>query len=573
MDLLKPYFGKYKGDLAITVISVIVMAGAALWQPRLLQEVMTAITQDKMSRVNAIGIQLIVVAVIGLIAGTVNAIFAAKVAQNIAADVREKTYRKIQTFSFADIERFSVGNLVVRLTNDIQQIQTLVMTSLQALLRMPILFIGALYLAIKTLPDLWWIIVIMVITVILITAFVFAKMGPLFGKIQGLIEKTNNLAKENLQGVRVVKSFNQEKNVQENFDAASGELNDVNVKIGYLFSVMSPLFTMVSQLAIAGSIWFVGNQVGKHPLWIASVSSFTNYLMQIMMAVIIGGMVMSFAARGLVSIKRIKEVIDTEPTMTFEQDVPEQDLVGSVEFDDVSFSYPNDDMVVLKDISFKAQAGEMIGIVGATGSGKTTLAQLMARLFDPSKGTVKIGGVDLKQVNEKSLRQTVSYVLQRATLFSGKIADNLRQGKNDATEHDMKRATEIAQAAEFIERYEDVYDHPVEERSSNFSGGQKQRLSIARGVIADPKILILDDSTSALDAKSEKLVKEALDRDLKDTTTFIIAEKISSVINADRILVLDEGKLVGMGSHQELIKNSAVYQEIYATQKAQEVNN
>lgn len=573
MDLLKPYLGKYKGDLAITVISVIVMAGAALWQPRLLQEVMTAITQDKMSRVNEIGIQLIVVAVIGLIAGTVNAIFAAKVAQNIAADVREKTYRKIQTFSFADIERFSVGNLVVRLTNDIQQIQTLVMTSLQALLRMPILFIGALYLAIKTLPDLWWIIVIMVITVILITAFVFAKMGPLFGKIQGLIEKTNNLAKENLQGVRVVKSFNQEKNVQENFDVASGELNDVNVKIGYLFSVMSPLFTMVSQLSIAGSIWFVGNQVGKHPLWIASVSSFTNYLMQIMMAVIIGGMVMSFAARGLVSIKRIKEVIDTEPTMTFEQDVPEQDLVGSVEFDDVSFSYPNDDMVVLKDISFKAQAGEMIGIVGATGSGKTTLAQLMARLFDPSKGTVKIGGVDLKQVNEKSLRQTVSYVLQRATLFSGKIADNLRQGKNDATEHDMKRATEIAQAAEFIERYEDVYDHPVEERSSNFSGGQKQRLSIARGVIADPKILILDDSTSALDAKSEKLVKEALDRDLKDTTTFIIAEKISSVINADRILVLDEGKLVGMGSHQELIKNSAVYQEIYATQKAQEVNN
>lgn len=573
MDLLKPYFGKYKGDLAITIISVIVMVGAALWQPKLLQEVMTAITQDKMSRVNSIGIELITVAVIGLIAGTINAIFAAKVAQNIAADVREQTYRKIQTFSFADIERFSVGNLVVRLTNDIQQIQTLVMTALQALIRMPILFVGALYLAIKTLPDLWWIIVIMVITVILITAFVFTKMGPLFGKIQGLIEKTNNLAKENIQGVRVVKSFNQEQNEQKRFDTASGELNAVNVKIGYLFSVMSPLFTMVSQLAIAGSIWFVGNQVDKHPLWIASVSSFTNYLMQIMMAVIIGGMMMSFAARGLVSIKRIKEVIDTEPTMTFDPDIPEHDLSGSVEFNNVSFSYPNDEMVVLKGISFKAQPGEMIGIVGATGSGKTTLAQLMARLFDPSQGTVKIGGVDLKEVNEKSLRKTVSYVLQRATLFSGKIADNLRQGKKDATEQEMKRATEIAQAAEFVERYEEVYDHPVEERSSNFSGGQKQRLSIARGVIAEPKILILDDSTSALDAKSEKLVKEALDHDLKDTTTFIIAEKISSVINADRILVLDEGKLVGVGNHKELIENSAVYREIYATQKAQEVNN
>ncbi|QIL50306.1 ABC transporter ATP-binding protein [Weissella coleopterorum] len=573
MDLLKPYFGKYKSDLAITIISVIVMAGAALWQPKLLQEVMKAITQDKMSQVNSIGIELITVAVIGLIAGTINAIFAAKVAQNIAADVREQTYRKIQTFSFADIERFSVGNLVVRLTNDIQQIQTLVMTALQALIRMPILFIGALYLAIKTLPNLWWIIVIMVITVMLITMFVFTKMGPLFGKIQGLIEKTNNLAKENLQGVRVVKSFNQEQNEQKRFDVASGELNAINVKIGYLFSVMSPLFTMVSQLAIAGSIWFVGSQVDKHPLWIASVSSFTNYLMQIMMAVIIGGMMMSFAARGLVSIKRIKEVIDTKPTMTFDLDAPEQELKGSVEFKDVSFSYPDDDMMVLKDITFTAQAGEMIGIVGATGSGKTTLAQLMARLFDPSQGTVKIGGVDLKQVNEKSLRQTVSYVLQRATLFSGKIADNLRQGKKDADETDMKRATEIAQAAEFVERYEDVYDHPVEERSSNFSGGQKQRLSIARGVIAEPKILILDDSTSALDAKSEKLVKEALDHDLKDTTTFIIAEKISSVINADRILVLDEGKLVGVGTHQELIKNSDVYREIYATQKAQEVNN
>ncbi|MFL1695730.1 ABC transporter ATP-binding protein [Weissella kandleri] len=573
MDLLKPYFVKYKRDIFITVLSVIVMAAAALYQPRLLQDVMKAITEDKMSQVNAIGVRLIAVAAIGLIAGAINAIFAAKVSQNIAADLREDQYRKIQTFSFADIEHFSVGNLVVRMTNDIQQVQTLVMSGLQALLRMPILFVGALIFAINTLPQLWWIIVIMVVTVVLITAFVFSKMGPLFGRIQGWIEKTNNLAKENLQGVRVVKSFNQEQNEETRYNEASGELNKINIKIGYLFSVMSPLFMLVGQLAIAGSIWYVGTQVNEHPMWIASVSSFTNYLMQIMMAVIIGGMVMSFAARGMVSINRIKEVINTEPTMQYDDKAPEIELMGSVEFKDVSFHYPDDEQDVLKHINFKANAGEMIGVVGATGSGKTTLAQLIARLFDPTAGTVEIDGHDLKHVNEKSLRQTVSYVLQRATLFSGKIADNLRQGKLDADTEEMRHAANIAQAAEFVERYEDTYEHVVEERSANFSGGQKQRLSIARGVIADPKILILDDSTSALDANSEKLVKEALDRDLQHTTTFIIAEKISSVINADRILVLDEGKLVGEGSHAELLETSPVYREIYGTQKAQEVNS
>ncbi|MDR3240822.1 MAG: ABC transporter ATP-binding protein/permease [Lactobacillaceae bacterium] len=573
MKSLKPYLGKYKIDMLIAIISVAIMAGSSLWQPKLLQGVMQAITEDKMDKVNAIGLQLIIIAVIGLIAGAINAVFSAKLAQSVAADLRENTYRQIQSFSFADIEKFSVGNLVVRMTNDVQQVQTLVMMGFQALIRMPMLFIGALILALITLPELWWVIILMVILVLGITAAVFRKMGPLFGRIQSLIEKTNNLAKENMQGVRVVKSFNQEENEKIRFNAASDELNHVNVTIGYLFSIIMPLFTLIGQLAIAVSIYYVGQHVGAHPTMLASVSSFMNYLMQIMMAIIIGGMLMTFAARGAVSIKRIGEVLNTEPSMTYDADAPEQDLAGSVEFEQVSFQYPGDEKEVLQNVSFKANAGEMIGIVGATGSGKTTLAQLIARLFDPTKGTVEVGGVDLKHVNEKSLRKAVSYVLQRATLFSGKISDNLRQGKADASAADMQRAANIAQASEFVERYEDTYEHPVEERSANFSGGQKQRLSITRGVIADPRVLILDDSTSALDAKSEKLVKEALDKELKDTTTFIIAEKISSVINADRILVLDEGQLVGEGTHKELLASSEVYREIYATQKAQEVND
>lgn len=569
MRLLKPYFKRYKLDLVLAVITVIIMAMAMLFQPTLLSKIVQAISDDNMTKVRYIGLQLLVIAGIGLIAGIVNTIFAARASQGIASDVREAAYRKIQTFSFGNIEQFSAGNLVVRLTNDVQQIQSILMMMMQPLLRMPILFVGGFILAVNSIPNLWWIIVIMVILVGAVSALVMGNMGKRFGMIQGLIDRVNAKAKENLQGVRVVKSFNQEGNEQKRFDDVSDELNHVNLQIGYLFSIIMPAFMFIGQGLMVVAIYFVGNMVGTEPKMLAQITGFTNYLMIIMQAIIVGGMMMTFAARGFVSMGCISEIMDTKPDLVY-KNVPAQDLTGSVEFDDVSFTYPGDDKPTLKHISFKVQPGEMIGIVGATGSGKSSMAQLIPRLFDPTEGTVKVGGVDLKDTNESSLRKTVSFVLQRATLFSGKISDNLRQGKSDAQEQDMKRAAQIAQAAEFVERYEDTYEHVVEERSSNFSGGQKQRLSIARGVIGDPKILILDDSTSALDAKSEKLVKEALDNELQDTTTFIIAEKISSVINADRILVLEDGALIAEGAHQELVKTSPVYQEIYKTQKAQE---
>lgn len=569
MRLLKPYFKGYKLDLTIAVLTVTIMAISMLLQPTLLTNIVQAISDDNMDKVNQIGLKLLVIAGIGLIAGIINTIFAARASQGIALDVREAAYRKIQTFSFGNIEQYSVGNLVVRLTNDITQIQSILMMGLQPLLRMPILFVGGFILAVHSIPALWWVIVVMVILVGAVSAVVMGNMGKRFGMIQGLIDRVNAKAKENLQGVRVVKSFNQEDNEQKRFNEVSDELNGVNLQIGYLFSIIVPAFMFIGQGLMVVAIYFVGNMVGSEPKMLAQITGFTNYLMIIMQSIIIGGMMMTFAARGFVSMGRIQEIMNTEPDLQY-KDVPEQDLSGAVEFDDVSFTYPGDDKPTLKHISFAVQPGEMIGIVGATGSGKSTMAQLIPRLFDPTEGTVKVGGVDLKDTNESSLRKTVSFVLQRATLFSGKISDNLRQGKADAQEADMKRAAQIAQAAEFVERYEDTYEHVVEERSSNFSGGQKQRLSIARGVIGDPKILILDDSTSALDAKSEKLVKEALDHDLQDTTTFIIAEKISSVINADRILVLEDGELVAEGAHKDLVETSPIYQEIYKTQKAQE---
>ncbi|WP_263864707.1 MULTISPECIES: ABC transporter ATP-binding protein [unclassified Enterococcus] len=560
---------KYKLEVSIALITVIIMVMSALWQPKLLQQVLEAIIKDDKGQIKELGLYLIGIAGLGLVAGVFNTIFSAKVAQGVSADIREATFRKIQTFSFGNIEEFSAGNLVVRLTNDVTQIQNVIMIALQSLFRIPFLFIGSFILAMTTLPQLWWVIILLVVAVFIITALSFSQMGKHFMIIQNLIDKVNGLAKENLLGIRVVKSFVQEKNELDRFSKVSDELTTHNLIVGTLFSVMIPSFMLAANLAVAGSIFLVSDLVKDDPTVIGGIASFMSYLMQIMMAIIIGGMMMMMTSRAAVSIKRIKEVMDTVPALTYKE-VPEQELDGSVVFDHVSFRYPGDESDTLKDVSFSIKPGEMIGIVGATGAGKSTLAQLIPRLFDPSEGTVEVGGVDLKEVNEQSLRKTVSFVLQKAILFSGTISQNLRQGKKDADEADMTRAAEIAQAKEFIEKLALQYEAPVAERSNNFSGGQKQRLSISRGVIGEPKILILDDSTSALDARSERLVREALDNDLKDTTTIVIAQKISSVVHADRILVLDKGQLVGEGTHEELAKTNAIYQEIYETQKGEE---
>ncbi|WP_137596834.1 ABC transporter ATP-binding protein [Paucilactobacillus kaifaensis] len=569
MDILLSHAKKYWGDIFWAVITVFAMVFATLWQPKLLQNIINAILKDQSNKILSIGVWLIVIAAIGLLAGVINTILSAKVAQSMSADIRETAFRKIQTFSYSNIERFQAGNLVVRLTNDINQVQMLVMTILQSLIRVPILFVGAFILAINTIHQLWWIILVLVILVFGISATTFGKMGAHFGFMQKYIDRVNELAKENLAGVRVVKSFNQESNEQQRFDVVSDKLNGENIYVGVLFSVLIPAFTLVGNLAIVAAIYFVGDLAKTDPSSVAAIASFINYLLQVMFAIIIGGMMMTFSARAMVSLQRLREILDTKPDITY-QDVPETDLTGSVSFDHVSFTYEGDDTPTLKDISFAVNPGEMVGIVGATGSGKSTLAQMIPRLFDPQEGTVKVGDTNLKDVNEHSLRKAVAFVLQRAILFSGSVADNLRQGKHDATKSDMDRASKIAQAAEFINRLPEGFDAPVEERSANFSGGQKQRLSITRGVIGQPKVLIMDDSTSALDAKSEKLVQQALNNELKGTTTFIIAEKISSVINADKIFVMDDGKLVGQGTHSELVQNNQIYQEIYATQKGKE---
>ncbi|WP_159543316.1 ABC transporter ATP-binding protein [Streptococcus halichoeri] len=567
--MLKETLLRYKWYALGSFLMVIAVVASTLLQPHYLQDVLTAVLKNDQQTIKDFGSMLVIIALVGLIAGAVNTVLAAKIAQGVSADIREATFRKIQSFSYANIEDFNAGNLVVRMTNDITQIQNLMMMVFQVLLRVPILFVGAFIMAIQTLPKLWWVIILMVLLIALIMGLVMSQMGPRFGQFQSLMDRINQIAKENLRGVRVVKSFVQERQQYEKFKETSNQLLGLNLFIGYGFSIMQPALSLVSYLAIYVSILLVSGMVKTEPTVVGSIASFMTYMMQIMFSIIMVGFMGMQASRAFISIGRIKEILNTQPAMTFTS-TDLEDLNGDLVFDHVSFTYPNEDKPMLKDISFEIAAGQMVGVVGATGAGKSTLAQLIPRLFDPQEGQITIGGKDLKSLSQATLRQTVAIVLQKAILFSGTIADNLRQGNAHADHYTMRAAARIAQASEFIDRMEQGYDSHVEERGNNFSGGQKQRMSIARGVIGQPKILVLDDSTSALDAKSEKLVQEALNKDLKGTTTIIIAQKISSVVKADKILVLDDGQLIAQGTHSDLVANNAVYREIYETQKGKE---
>ncbi|MDG4511650.1 ABC transporter ATP-binding protein/permease [Streptococcus parasuis] len=560
---------RYKWHALTSVVLTSIVVITTLLQPSYLKDVLTAVLLNDQDEIFRVGKILLVIAGIGLLAGLANTINAAKIAQGVSADIRENTFRKIQSFSYANIEEFNAGNLVVRMTNDVTQIQNLTMMLFTILLRVPLLFIGAFIMAVRTLPELWWMIIVMVILIVAIMAIVMGQMGPHFGKFQTLMDRMNRIVKENLRGIRVVKSFVQEKNQYDKFKEVSNELLDLNIFIGYGFSILQPLMMFISYMAIFASLYLVSGMVDTNLEVVGGFTSFMSYLMQIMFAIVMTSFMGMQASRAAISIKRIAEVLNTEPAMTF-VDVPDEELNGSIVFDNVTFTYPHDTEPTLKNISFEIEPGQMVGVVGATGAGKSTLAQLIARLFDPQEGSIFIGGRDVKEVNKNTLRDAVSIVLQKAILFSGTIADNLRQGAPGADLLRLERAAGIAQAKEFIDRLDETYESKVEERGNNFSGGQKQRISIARGVIGEPKVLVLDDSTSALDAKSEKLVQEALNHELKATTTVIVAQKISSVIKADKILVLDEGRLIGEGTHAELVANNAVYREIYETQKGRE---
>jgi ATP-binding cassette subfamily B multidrug efflux pump len=461
MQILKPHFKKYRKEIILAVITILVSAFATLWQPRLLENIQKAILADNHDTVLRDGIGLVVLGLLAIIAGIFNVYYAAKIAQGITSDLREETYAKIQSFSFGNIEKFSSGSLVVRLINDMNQVMNMMMILFMQLLRMPIILIGSFVLSIVTIPHYWWAPVLMLALMMGVGFIVIQNMNQLFAKFQKYMDKISTRVKENLQGVRVVKSFNQGENEIKRFNKTSDSLNELNIKIGYWISTIMPAFMLIAYLVIALVVFLVGRSANLNPTDVAVVSPYVSYILTLLFAILIGGFVIMNFTRGMVSLRRIKEVLDTEPDVQFNPNASAAPEKGSIEFDNVSFTYPDGDKPTLKNISFKVKPGEMVGIVGATGSGKSTLAQLIPRLYDPTEGMIKIGGKDLKTIGEKALRNTVSMVLQKAILFSGTIASNLRQGKEDATDYELKRASEIAQAQEFVGQYPDEFDHEL----------------------------------------------------------------------------------------------------------------
>lgn len=569
MKFIWEYIKKYKFSFLMSFVLVGVAVASQLIQPKIIASIINAIASGDIQSITSYGLVLVGLALVGLVAGVTNTVIAAKIAQKTGSDIRNRVFDKVQSFSYNNVEKFSASNLVVRLTNDSQQAQSLIMILLQSLTRIPIMFIGSFVLAMQVMPQLWWVVILVMFLVILSVMISFGIMGPKFGKIQGYIERINAIAKENFTGMRVVKSFVQEESEINKFNAESTKLTKETILVGYVFGLLMPTFFLIMDGGTAFVMMLVGRMAEANPAVIGDVVSFISYLVQIMMSLMIGGMMVSFSSRAFVSVARIKEVLDTEADMIYPE-VGETIESGSIVFDNVSFTYDGIEFPTLENISFTVNPKETIGIVGATGSGKSTLVQLIARIYDPSEGKISVGGHALETISNDQIRKNVALVLQRPTLFSGTIADNIRHGKRDASEEEMIWAAGIAQAEGFIMDEPNGFDSEVYQRGANFSGGQKQRISIARGLVGKPKILILDDSTSALDAQSEKRVKEGLINELSDTTMVIVSQKISSIVHADQILVLNEGKLVAKGKHRDLIESSAVYQEIFETQKGKE---
>ena len=501
--------------------------------------------------------------------------FSIKAAISFSTALRKDVFRKVQSFSFKDIDRFSTGSLVTRLTNDITQVQNMVRMLLIMAMRSPGLLVGGIIMACSINARLA-IVLAIVVPLLFITIFTLLKIAfPRFGIMQKKLDALNSGIQENITNARVVKSFVRESFEEEKFDVANTDLMNSALRAMRIVIATMPVMTLAMNITTLAVVWMGGNFVINGTMEVGSLTAFTTYIVQILMSLMMVSMLILQGSRAAASAKRISEVLDTKSNISDENSTQKDKTVteGSIEFKNVSFKYyENRQEKILDNISFKISPGQIVGIVGATGSGKTSLVQLIPRLYDTTEGEVLVDGINVRDYSLKNLRDGVGMVLQKNVLFSGSIEQNLRWGDENATDEEIRAAASSAQADGFINNFTDGYKMELGQGGVNVSGGQKQRLCIARALLKKPKILILDDSTSAVDTATEAKIREAFHTTLKDTTKIIIAQRISSVIDADKIIVLDNGKLTGEGTHSELIKTNSEYREIYYSQMDKEVS-
>ncbi len=574
MKRYKPYIRPYISAFILGPILMITEVLGEIMLPKMMSLIINngVANRDK-AYIIGMGIAMVITAGVMALGGIGGAYFSAKASISFTSDLRQALFEKVQKFSFKNVDDFSAGSLVTRLTNDIQQIQNVVMMGLRMMFRAPGMLVGALIMAFLMNARLALVILVVIPLLTLAIATILKTAYPRFERMQKTIDQLNNGIQEALTNVRVIKSFVREEYEEEKFKKANQDLKDAGLRALNVVIATMPVMTLAMNVTTLAVVWYGGNMVIAGEMAVGDLTAFTTYIVQILMSLMMLSMVFLQSSRAMACVKRVNEILDVEIDLTDERSLHPDLFVkeGRIEFKDVSFSYDGkEESLVLEHLNFTVEPGQTVGIIGATGSGKTSLVQLIPRLYDVVSGSVLVDGVDVREYSLAHLRNGVGMVLQKNVLFSGSIEENLRWGDEEASMEELRAAADSAQADGFVSAFPKGYDSEMGQGGANVSGGQKQRLCIARALLKKPKILILDDSTSAVDTATEAKIRECFNTSLKDTTKLIIAQRIGSVENADKILVLDDGKIAAMGSHEELLRSCEPYQEIYYSQREKE---
>lgn len=566
---LAKYLGPYWLWAILAPLLMMLEVAMDLMQPRMIQRIVDeGIAHYDIEVVIQTGLIMVGLALFGAVGGVGCTIFATLASQGFGTDLRGDLFRKVESFSFGNLDELETGGIITRLTNDITQMQEMVAMLLRIMVRAPLIMIGSLVMAILTSPQLALLFLVLMPFVIVLLAWVIRKAYPMFSKVQDRLDDLNTVMQENLAGVRVVKAFVRTEREIGRFGGANENLMNQTIAAAQAVAVTWPGIMLIVNFGVAGAIWFGGIQITVGGLQTGELIAFVNYLSRALMSLMFVSMLIMRLARAQASAVRIEEVMRSTPKVSY-QPQADGDFVpqGQVTFENVTFSYDRDECEpVLKGINFSAEPGQTVAILGATGSGKSSLIHLIPRFYDVNQGRVTLDGVDVRDLDEAVLRQKISVALQEAVLFSGTIRENIRFGRPEASDDEVTAAAQAAQAHDFIISFPDGYNTVLGQRGVNLSGGQKQRIAIARALITQPAVLILDDSTSAVDVETESQIEAALDQLVANSTRFVIAQRISTVLKAEKILVLDDGVIAAEGRHQDLLKSSPIYQEIFESQ-------
>lgn len=572
MKLILSYLKNYKLLIVLNILAIFSFALVELGIPTIIAKIIdNGIANQNIAYIKQMGIVIVIISIIGVIGSILLGYCSAKVSTGVTRDIRNDIFEKSQEFSHTEYNKFGISSMITRTTNDAFQIQQFVNILLRTALLTPVMFIISIIMTIRTSVELSMVLAISVPFIIIGVAIIAKVSQAISLKQQKGLDKLNLISRENLTGIRVIRAFGNDDYETERFEKTNTYYANVSKKLFKLMSITQPAFFLLLNIAVLAVFWISSEKINIGEIQVGQLVAFLEYLFHAMFSIMLFSMVFIMYPRAEVSANRIKELLNEEPLIKNpENGIKETENKGIIEFDDVTFTYPDGEASVLKDVSFTAKTGETVAFIGSTGSGKSTLINLIPRFYDVTEGSIRINGVDIREYDLKALRKKIGFIPQKSLLFTGSIANNIRFGKHKAGESELEHSAKIAQAYEFISKKPRKFDELISEGGANVSGGQKQRLSIARAIIRRPEIYIFDDSFSALDFKTDAILRSKLKKETKDAIVLIVAQRISSIIDADKIIVLNEGQVVGMGTHKELLKNCEIYYEIATSQLKKE---